>query len=358
METQNTQTAMAEKLANIGEVFANITTARRALMSKPFDEALFNELNGDDRGLETLLGRDVMVDFDNAGEVAQLKADIFASLETAEINLGQEAKAALECFCEDLVNIMSKYDAYSTQNADIRTKLVDKLKQFTTKDAKQSLAELKIDAPCFGYTHAIGILEMMTQLVDFFASDTFNLRRMDEISRKQGLDMLQEDKEFLDTLTKVFKSDIRDPGWKKMDVLWGDRLTNASIETLGYDAKKIGEVCKELTRVENSFYKTVRNVRETLCHETETTDEVTVKNTEFYNAVSCVIWFAREVASLGTALAEQIAVMLTHIDTLSTTPPTKKEEEPNIDNPPDDTGAGDNKPDDNQDDNTGNEPEE
>lgn len=349
---------ISAKLTELGEVFNNITTARRMLYSKPLDRQLFDELNGEDCGLESLLGHDVFVDFDNAAEVAKLKTEIHAALETTEISLGEEYRAALECFCEDLTTIMTQYDAYSTQNADVREKLIEKLKTFTTKDSQKSLADLKIDAQCFGYTHAHEIIVLMAEITKFFVDNgAFNIRRLEDISRKNGIDMLEEDKEFLDTLTKVFKSDYRDPGWKKMDVVWGDRLTNATLGALGYDSKKIREMCKLLTKTENEFYKTVRDIRETLCQETDTTDACCTKNTEFYSAVDSVIWYAHECANLGRALSEQLAIFKTNIDTISTTPSpeetaNKNPEDENNEPPDEHTDDDDHSEDNNQPDNT------
>lgn len=301
------------------ETFNCLGEARRKLTGVELTSELFDEINGAERGLENLLGKPITIDFSSASEIAQLKQEIFAAIESEEVECGKQIHAALEYFCEDLTRIMQDYNAYSEENVELRNKLEQKLKALT-KDGVDHLNKMRLDFECFAYAHALEIPELMNDLTKFFGSETCNLHKLAAISIKNGPDMTEEESEFLDLLKKVFSDDVRNKGWDKLDVLWGDRLTNAKFETLGYTTKNLVEVAKALTKAENTFYKTTRKIRETLCHETSTTEELATKNTKYWKTMNCLIWYARDVSAVAKALAEQLALMSKIIDVAANPP--------------------------------------
>ena len=327
--------------------FEDLGNARKKLVGQELTYELFDQINGADHGLEALLNREItFLDFENPGQVAKLKQDIFAAIEAEEITVGKAAHAALECYCEDLVRVCSDYDAYSNENIALRAKLVEKIKAIG-KNGVEAFKTLKLDFECFSYTNCLEIINLTKELTEFFETDTFNLPRLEELQSKQGIDMTDEDKEFLQTLQKVCHDQLSEPGWKKFDVLWGDRLTGATIEALGFDPKNTTELCKLVNKTQEKLMKTIRKIREALCKETSTTDDVTVKNTTFWNAISRLMWYIQDIAHLNKDLDKQLALTSKACETLEDAPAKTDD---NIGNPPDDT--------DNPDDNNEPEPQE
>lgn len=332
---------VSQQLEEATQTFAELGEARRKLVGQELTHDLFEEINGSERGLEVLLGREISVlDFGDVGKTAKLKQDIFDAIMNEEIEAGKAIHAALECYCEDLVRICSEYDAYSEENLALRTKLIEKMKSLP-KESKESLADLKLDFECFSYTNGLEICKLTQELIEFFETDTCNLAKLEELQGKQGIDMTDEDKEFLKTLQTVIKQNLSEPGWKKFDVLWGDRLTGAKFGDLGFDAKNIVELCKTLNKTQEKFMKMIRKIRESLVKETATTDAVAIKNTEFYGTINRLIWYTQDIARFNKELDQQLALTSKACDVIQV---EKKKDDLGNPNPDDKNNPDNNEP--------------
>ena len=309
------QEALQNKTAAT-ECFACLEEARRKLTGVPLTAELFNEINGADRGLEHLLGRDVILPTDTEGIIA-LRNEIFASIESEQIRCGEVARAALECLGEDLVETVSKYDAYATQNTEVRAK-IKTVASGLSKDAAAAFCSSKCDFSCFSNADILEIAESFKDMTKFLKSDVVNTSKIQDLMSKQGQEMTDEDKDFLKDLKKIFGATVRSED--KTDKLWqmeGNKLTGATVEALGFDKKSIVSTSEAFGKAEEGFIAAVRVLREVLEDRPIATDSVVIKNQEFDDALWGMCYWCRRLGDVRIAVNEQFSLMLKILETTS-----------------------------------------
>lgn len=334
-----------EKRQAAVEVLGNISLVRSKLIGKPLTSELFTELNGDNSALETLLKRDVFADFSNAAEVAELRREILSAMESEEIECQNIIQAALESFRTNLIETCDKYDALADKVLAERLSIKDKASELS-EDVQNKFALAKADFLCFTYTNAVALIEYIAEFGRFLDSDDCKLKLLVDLSTRQGGDMTDTDKAFLDKLNNVLYS-LSD---KQRSFIWhaiDDRISGAAIQRLGFDVKKLIEISTKLTKAEAIFYKTVRAFREALGHETTPVDDVAIVNSKFDDTMWNIVGFIRTMTEARAYLSDQISLMIKLLISVSVaepTPPAKKEEDENPENPEEEGGKKEDQP--------------
>jgi hypothetical protein len=327
------------------EVYENIQVARKKLLGKELTSELFDELNGEDRGLDTILGRTVIPNQDPA-QNRQLKSDILAALENNLTSTVTEMTAALECYCQDLVETVSNYDAYAEEQDAARTKIVDILKELSDDD-KTKFFETRLEFNLMQCNNIKACFEVIGKYIEFLSSDQVNLGILKDIAKKNSGDMTDEDKQFLKELREAYESGQNAgtfssrPFWTAQD----DSFMNSTLTACGYEPKTLSEVVKDTGKVQKKFVSTVRKFKEALCRDCDTEQEVMSKNSDFWDAVGCVIGFTWSVNRFFTRLNQMIQLISKEIESVkaSATPPENTDDNPtpnpDENTPPDNQGG-------------------
>lgn len=340
------------------EVYDNCNMARKKLLGQELTAELFDYLNKIDEGetsggLDCILGR-VVIPSQNPEENRALKTELLGLLEK-NIDLAvKEMNAALECYCGDLINAVSEYDAYAEENSAARDKIIDGLKKLSDED-KQKFFETKMEFSLMQCNNIRSALETVTKYIEFLSSDQMNLGIIKDIAKKNSGEMSDEDKQFLKELEDAYSSYRETNRLNNMWAAIDDSFVNATLTATGYDAKSLVEVIKEAAKIEKKYASTVRKFKEALLRDTDTEQEVMVKNSEFWSALSNVMCFSYTVVRFFRELNKQVSLLGKALDGVvaNATPPENTDDNQQaVDNPepnPDDNSGEDN----NQDDNSG-----
>ena len=110
------------------EVYGNCGLVRKKLLGNELTAELFDFLNSKDEGetqggLDCMLGR-VVIPSQDPSENRELKAEILGLIEKSFDASVTEMTSALECYCEDLVRVVTDYDAYVEENSSLREKII------------------------------------------------------------------------------------------------------------------------------------------------------------------------------------------------------------------------------------------
>lgn len=298
------------KIDEIADAFANCKTARVMMAGKPLTHDIFSKLNGVDRGLESLLGREINSFGMSDEELRSLKCEISEALISTEISLRGEMQAAVECFCELLTKACQVHNTSYENNIQLKTRILDKLKAMDDTSVT-NLLQVKLECLIYQYTQAVEFCNIMNSFTEFLDSDNCNLGKIAVLSKTQGGDMTEEDKTFLKELKETFSKSVdRSSIWTIAD----DRLSNAKLADAGYDKDKLIDLIKLLCKSEDKFFKVVRKFKDALCDDTETTDTMCVKNSEFWYTVDYVLGFIDQMLINRNDLWEQIATIDKAID--------------------------------------------
>jgi len=310
-----------DQMKLIAETFENCSVARRKLAGNPLTAELFNELNGPDRGIENLIGDSVYLPELTDAEVVTLKSRILDAITESEMALAQKMHAALECFFEPLVKACQTFDANYENNAKLKTDLIGKLNSLA-KDGETTFMQSKCDFMVFQYTHAVELCNILKEFSDFLDSKTCNLGRLTQLSTMNSGEMSDDDKTFLKEMREAYRE--RSDGFWRVCTISSDRITGASLADLGYDSKKLIELINTLFANESAFFATVRKFREALIKDTEPTEKVCVKNSEFDDTVGSVMWFLECACKTRNELWEELSLIDKQFDVQT---PAKKPEE-------------------------------
>lgn len=323
--------AALKRIESAVEAFDNCKVARAKLAGKELTTELFDEINGADRGLENLLGREVSLIGESVETVRSLKSEIFDALLSAETAAGKEVVAAIECLCADVVEAMQAYDTSSENNSTLKSRLVEKLKSLDDV-AVTSLLGTKIEGVIYQKSQALQFIEIMEKVTEFWDSDTCNLGRLTEISKLNAGEMTDDDKEFLKNIYDAANENC-DTFFRHIWHIQEDALTDAKLSAAGYaDKESISTLITKLSKAEQKFFKVLRKLREALCKDEETTDTTCVKNSEFWCTVGRMFNYLYTMTAIRRGLWEQFAL----IDKAVTTPL------PNVDDNKEDGNTDDN----------------
>ena len=321
-----------EHILECAEVYGNCGMAKKKLLGNELTAELFDFLNTKDEGetcggIDSMLGR-VVIPSQNPSENRELKAEILGLIEKNFDAAVTEMNAALECYCEDLVNAVSEYDAYAEENGTARDKIIDGLKKLSDED-KQKFFETKFDFNLMQCNNIRVALDCVTKYVEFLSSDQMNLGIIKDIAKKNSGEMSDEDKQFLKELDEAYSSyretNRSNAMWNALD----DSFLNATLTATGYDAKSLVEVIKEAAKVEKKYVSTVRKFKEALLRDTDTEQEVMTKNSEFWCAISNVMCFSYSVVRFFRELNKQVSLLSKALDGVvaSTTPPENTDDD-------------------------------
>ena len=353
-----------EHILECAEVYGNCGMAKKKLLGNELTAELFDFLNTKDEGetcggIDSMLGR-VVIPSQDPSENRELKAEILGLIEKNFDAAVKEMNAALECYCEDLVNAVSEYDAYAEENGAARDKIIDGLKKLSDDD-KQKFFDTKFDFNLMQCNNIRAALDSVAKYVEFLSSDQMNLGIIKDIAKKNSGEMSDEDKQFLKELDEAYSS-YRETN--RSNVMWNaldDSFLNATLTATGYDAKSLVEVIKEAAKIEKKYVSTVRKFKEALLRDTDTEQEVMTKNSEFWGAISNVMCFSYSVVRFFRELNKQVSLLSKALEGVvaSATPPENTDDNQQqddnqqaVDNhePNHDDNSGE---DNNQDDNSG-----
>ena len=93
---------------NAVAIIKNLRFTRRFLASHPFDEATFSYIDGKDRGIENLVGHEVVFAALGEDEKLALRREIVAKLNESEKMAFSVLRASTESYFKDLVDIINK----------------------------------------------------------------------------------------------------------------------------------------------------------------------------------------------------------------------------------------------------------
>lgn len=307
------------------EVFASLADARRKLIGSPLTNELFNELNGEDGGLEALVGHSILIN-DDVAEMTALRNEIFDAIESEEINCGNSIRAALECLSEDLVQAVQTYDARFSNDAETRLKLKDALAALS-KDAANTFLTSKCDFTCYAHTDILEFVELFKDTAKFLNSDVVNKNRIQDLMSKQGVDMTDDDREFLHQIREIFNTTLStEDNESKLFRMRTDRLTGATVQALGFDIKTLVDTVDTFAKSEEKLIASVRVLREILAERPLTTDGVAIKNRDFDEAFWGMCWWIHTLCRVRADINDQFSLMLGMVETASaSSTPTKKE---------------------------------
>lgn len=289
------------------EVFDNIAACRAAMAKGNLTAEVIDQLNGEDHGLENLLGHPIMVDFDDAEATSALRIEINKALEAVEETLPEQLHAALECYIHDLVSACSEFDAMMEENLNIRHKLIEKINSMTDEEKEQYL-EKKCEFECFSFQACKDVCDTLANIGHFLETKDCDFERLKELSTTQGNDMSKEDRDFLLKLMDLLKNDDK-ICCEFMKGIRHDRQIGASLKSLGFDCDKIAVLAKNLIKAEEMFFATVRPLREIMVHDTDTVAQIAVKNSLFWDVMDHVGCKVKNGEKLRRCLSEQLALM-------------------------------------------------
>ena len=342
-----------EHILECAEVYGNCGMAKKKLLGNELTAELFDFLNTKDEGetsggIDSMLGR-VVIPSQDPSENRELKAEILGLIEKNFDAAVTEMNAALECYCEDLVNAVSEYDAYAEENGAARDKIIDGLKKLSDDD-KQKFFETKFDFNLMQCNNIRAALDSVAKYVEFLSSDQMNLGIIKDIAKKNSGEMSDEDKQFLKELEESYSS-YRETN--RSNVMWNaldDSFLNATLTATGYDAKSLVEVIKEAAKIEKKYVSTVRKFKEALLRDTDTEQEVMTKNSEFWGAISNVMCFSYSVVRFFRELNKQVSLLSKALDGVvaAATPPANTDDDnqqqddnqQTVDNPNPDDNSG------------------
>lgn len=343
-----------EHILECAEVYGNCGMAKKKLLGNELTAELFDFLNKKDEGetsggIDSMLGR-VVIPSQDPSENRELKAEILGLIEKNFDAAVTEMNAALECYCEDLVNAVSEYDAYAEENCASRDKIIDGLKKLSDDD-KQKFFETKFDFNLMQCNNIRAALDSVAKYVEFLSSDQMNLGIIKDIAKKNSGEMSDEDKQFLKELDEAYSS-YRETN--RSNVMWNaldDSFLNATLTATGYDAKSLVEVIKEAAKIEKKYVSAVRKFKEALLRDTDTEQEVMTKNSEFWGAISNVMCFSYSVVRFFRELNKQVSLLSKALDGVvaAATPPGNTDDnqqqqqddnQQSVDNPNPDDNSG------------------
>lgn len=93
---------------NAVAIIKNLRFTRRFLASHPFDEATFSYIDGKDRGIENLVGHDVVFATLDDNEKLALRREIISKLNESEKMAFSVLRASTESYFKDLADIINK----------------------------------------------------------------------------------------------------------------------------------------------------------------------------------------------------------------------------------------------------------
>lgn len=343
------------------EVYDNCGLARKKLLGNELTAELFDSLNSTDEGethggLDGLLGR-IVIPSQDPSENRALKTEILGLIEKNSDASVAEMTSALECYCEDLIRAVTDYDAYVEENSALREKIISGIKGLSDED-KTKFFEMKMEFKLLQCNNVLAVLEDVVKYTEFLSSDQMNLGIIKDIAKKNSGDMSDEDRQFLKELKDAYK-EFRDSNGNRIWTTCDDSFINSTLTATGYDPKKLVDVIKETAKVEKKYISVMRKFKEALLRDTDTENEVMVKNSDFWGAIDCVMCFSWSVSSLFNALNKQFALISKTLDGVvaTATPkdnpddnPQQQDDDPQPDgnpNPDDNSGA------DNPEDNSG-----
>ena len=314
------------------EVYSNCGLAKKKLLGNELTVELFDFLNKKDEGeisggIDSMLGR-IVIPSQDPSENRELKTEILGLIEKNFDAAVTEMNAALECYCEDLVNAVSEYDAYAEENGAARDKIIDGLKKLSDDD-KQKFFETKFDFNLMQCNNIRAALDSVAKYVEFLSSDQMNLGIIKDIAKKNSGEMSDEDKQFLKELDEAYSS-YRETN--RSNVMWSaldDSFLNATLTATGYDAKSLVEVIKEAAKIEKKYVSAVRKFKEALLRDTDTEQEVMTKNSEFWGAIGNVMCFSYSVVRFFRELNKQVSLLSKALDGVvaAATPPDNTDDD-------------------------------
>ena len=93
---------------NAVAIIRNVRKTRRLLAKFPFDEKTFNAINGKERGLESLVGKDILVPCLDESQRLSLHHEINIKLNEAEVTAFESLRASTVAFFADLQKIIDR----------------------------------------------------------------------------------------------------------------------------------------------------------------------------------------------------------------------------------------------------------
>lgn len=302
-----TKKTARERIEASADVLQNISLCRAQLSKHDLTRELFDELNGEDRGLETMLGHVIVCDFEDLNARYALRKEIIDGLQKVEDKISVDVRAALECYVHDLVSTVQEFDASHEEMSNIRTKLIGKINMMSDDEKKANLTK-KCDFECFTFQAAKDVCDAMAAIGHYLETKEVDVEKLKELACKQGGDMTDADNEFLNKLEKTLKAESLPRTF--LCHAPEDRVTGATLEALGFDCDKIAVLAKNLSKAEEMFFTTVRAMREALCHPCDTTSEVAVRNTRFWDVMDDLGSMIAKAEVCRRLLAEQLSLFL------------------------------------------------
>lgn len=342
------------RILECAEVYGNCECARKKLLGNELTSELFDFLNSKDAGeshggLDCLLGR-IVIPSQDPSENRELKTEILGLIEKNFDASAAEMTSALECYCEDLVRAVTDYDAYVEENSALREKIISGIKGLSDDD-KTKFFGMKMEFKLLQCNNVLAGLEYVVKYTEFLSSDQMNLGIIKDIAKKNSGDMSDEDRQFLKELKDAYKA-FRDANENRIWAACDDSFINSTLAATGYDPKKLADVIKETAKVEKKYISVMRKFKEALLRDTDTENEVMVKNSEFWDSIDCIMCFSWSASSLFNALNKQFALISKALDGVvaTATPPANSDDnqqqdddQQSVDNPnPDDNSGEDN----------------
>lgn len=313
----------ADRMAQILECVDAVANARKILAEKSMDYKTFGLLNVDG-SMETLLGKTVTCfDFETPEECAKMRIDITnALLEVMKTN-ASDMRAALECFVTDLSDSLQAYDAHADECVKTRAELIEAIGRMDSA-AKDKLAETVMEFESFSYHNALEVCEALIEIAGFI-DDQCDKEILETIASCNGADMSEDQKEYLVKFSeKVAEGRFAKEDW--FDVAMNDRIGGVTLEKLGFDAAKLIEVAKKLTKAEGIFIKAVRSLKEVIVRDTSTDEEVVVKNVQFWDVMGKFTHLVYDGSKCRNYLSEQLNLAAKQISLISSEVPKSPEE--------------------------------
>lgn len=323
IETQREQLNQAQRqiIDQALEALGNVKTALKLISEGPLTPEMYSKLN-EDGGMDTLLDTVILdSELNDATECAKIRTKITNALQEAWSSNIKELRAALECYTTDILAVLQAYDAHHEQDAKIRASLSEFEARFDDA-AKDKLAATVMEYECFNFSNAEAVCEMLIEVGEFLTNNC-NYEILGEISKMDGADMSDDQKMYLNNLLeKVNESKFGKEDW--FDVAMQDRINGLTFEKLGFDAKAVVKIAKILTKAESKFIKTSRDLREAIVRDTETSENIAIKNTLFYDVMDKLCHFVMDGSKCRNYLSEQINLMAGHISSIAAGTPSEE----------------------------------
>ena len=303
-------------------IIKNIRKTRRVMAKFPFNEKTFDAINGQDRGLEDLLGREVIFLALSPAEQLSLRHEVNAKLNEVEFETFKTLRAATLDYFKDLQGAIDRV------NMEILSKTSADLKS-SKKAAVEAFNNFAMNPGALDCERAISTIEHLLAIAEGIDESTPDIEHdldKEEYTEEQHQDDeadelpdLDDDDDEGEDLSAPVELPNTEPDQTEDDpeavmpwIVTEESFSNAvqrfinkeetSLEKLGYTTDRCEEILTRYTGALETYVKALTKFRDIIAPETCTLEDLLRGSTKFFQNYDRVIDLVEKFEPLRTAL--------------------------------------------------------